>query len=240
MFSFHFSKLLVASIIAAIFSLGGYVASTTSGEHARFTITPQTLINTKGESVTVTLGVESETPVNVFAGVINFDSTKLSVAKISYNESAADLWAEKPWYINGEGTLHFIGGTTKPGGFTGSSPLITITFFLEQPGVSYISLKDSRMLRHDGLGTNEVLATSLDTIVNVSSEGEIVPLETTKDITVVGGSLGKNFDLSDDGKQSIADVSVLLGDLISNAKRSDLNDDGKVSLADLSILLETI
>ena len=223
-----------------MFSIGSFMATTTNDHQARFTITPQKLASSAGETITVTLSVESNTPVNVFSGVLNFDSTKLSVSEISYNESAADLWAEKPWYENGKGTLHFIGGTTKTGGFTGSSPLITITFYLEEPGVSHLTLTDSRMLRHDGIGTDEVLGTSLDTIVSVSSAQEGIRLKETGDSTVISSVVGKSFDLSSDGKQSLADVSVLLGDLITKDKRSDLNNDGKVSLADLSILLETI
>ena len=91
MFPLSLSRVLVASIIAALVSIGGFMASTTEGEPARFIIAPQTLTSTTGETVTVTLSVESSTPVNVFSGILNFDATKLFVSEISYNESAADL-----------------------------------------------------------------------------------------------------------------------------------------------------
>ena len=96
------------------------------------------------------------------------------------------------------------------------------------------------MLRHDGLGSDEVLEISLDAIVSASSPQENIPLNETGESTVITSMIGKSFDLSGDGKQSLADVSILLGDLITNDMRSDLNNDGKVSLTDLSILLETI
>ncbi len=237
---FTLGRLFVASIVLAILSLGSLVATTSDNENqARFHITPTTLSTKAGETFVVTVEIESPTPVNVFAGELQFDAKKISVQEISYNESAADLWAEKPWYENGDGTLNFTGGTTQPGGFTGTSPLLSVTFLVNEPGVSAITLVGGRMLKHDGLGTDETLGTPLDAIVTITPNPEEVSLEEPKITTVVSSAVGKDFDISGDGEYSIADVSILLSDLVGGDNRSDLNGDGKVSLADLSILLET-
>lgn len=45
-------------------------------------------------------------------------------------------------------------------------------------------------------------------------------------------------DLNNDGKQTIADISIFMLNIVGNNARYDFNLDGSVDLRDLTILLE--
>lgn len=201
-----------------------------------------------GETFEVSIVVESRVPVNVFAGELLFDTTTLEVESIDYNTSIADLWAEEPWYSNGEGTLTFIGGTTRQGGFTGTDELITITFKAKETGTGSLVISDATILRHDGLGSEATLAEPIDALFTVQQEATstISSGSTTNLIQAV--RMGSTYnvvtslpstDLNGDGRRSIADTSILLLNMGSKDPRFDLNGDGVVNLTDLNIILTT-
>lgn len=231
---------LIGGVIAGLIGLGTILGTPNGEPIADMHIEPTSGTRTVGEPFVVDVVVEASEPVNVFAGELQFDATKLAVASIDYNISIADLWAEKPWYSNGDGTLNFIGGTTHPGGFTGSGSLLTITFMATAPGDAAIAMREARILRYDGLGSDAPLATPIDAIFTVSD----TELERQ---TVVQKSAGgpdlkiipepRTTDLNGDGRQTIADTSIFMTHLVSQNKRSDFNGDGSVGTADLSILL---
>jgi hypothetical protein len=198
-----------------------------------------------GETFDITIVVESRVPVNVFAGELLFDTTTLAVESIDYNTSIADLWAEEPWYSNGEGTLTFIGGTTRPGGFTGTDDLITITFRAKETGAGSLVISDATILQHDGLGSEATLAEPIDAIFTVRPEATSTATGTETNL-IQAVRLGSSYnvvtslpstDLNGDGRQSIADTSILLLNMGSRDPRYDLNGDGAVNLTDLNIIL---
>ena len=78
------------------------------------------------------------------------------------------MWAEKPWYENGAGTIKFIGGTTRKGGFFGTGSLITITFRAHGTGDAVVRVRDARILAHDGLGTDVPLGEPIDSLFSVA------------------------------------------------------------------------
>ena len=88
-------------------------------------IEPNELSIETNKEFTIDVFVESEEPVNAFAGVLHFDESILEVARIEYNTSIANLWTQEPWFTKGDGTITFAGGTTRPGGFTGNGSLLT-------------------------------------------------------------------------------------------------------------------
>lgn len=194
-----------------------------------------------GETFVVEIIVESFIPVNVFSGEIKFDNELLSIKSIDYNTSVADLWAELPWYSNGAGTLNFGGGTTHTGGFQGTGTLIKVTFDTKNQGGGSISLHNPRILLHDGLGTDATLSEANDsvyTIENIANQGNnlLIPTEskaTTYRITKEAPST----DLNNDGKQTIADISIFMLKITGNDSRYDFNLDGQVNIKDLNILL---
>lgn len=197
-------------------------------------------IRTVGETFPVSILIESAIPVNVFSGEVHFNSDVLRVESIEYNTSVANLWAEKPWFDNGAGTLNFAGGTTQTGGFTGDATLVTIIFKAIQDGQGIISLETPRILLHDGLGTDATVPASIDAIITVEErllqENNIV-IQTTPGTNYTVVKEKTSTDLNGDGKQSIADISIFMLNMTSYASTYDFNGDGKVNLTDLNILL---
>lgn len=233
-------QILTAVIIAGVLGTSGLLLSPIiMVEEIDVYLEPQSGTVLIGETFSIDIIVQSTVPVNAFQGLLEFNSDRLAVASIDYNTSIANLWAEEPWYSNGDGTIGFIGGSTKPGGFVGSGSLMTVTFTTKNVGDAAITLKEMRVLKHDGLGTEIPLPSPIDALFAVNSEEleKKIVLEKSVSgpmVTVVDQVL--NTDLNNDGKQSIADTSIFMTDLLLQNLRSDFDQDGSVTLKDLSIL----
>lgn len=241
MWQFSLIQLLAASLIAGILGVSGFLLTATIfNSEVLVTLTPEYGTVVVGETFTVSIIVTSHTPTNVFKGILEFDTEKLAVSSIDYNTSIADLWAEEPWYNNGDGTISFIGGTTKPGGFVGSGALITVTFTSKATGDTTLSMSDMRVLKHDGSGTEASLPTPIDAIftVSTSSTTETIFSSSLKGPDVQIVATKPHTDLNNDGKRTMADISIFMTDLITKNLRSDFSGDGKVTLDDLKFLTE--
>lgn len=195
----------------------------------------------EGQTFGIDVMVDSEVPTNVFSGELRFSPDILKIESIDYNTSVADLWAELPWFNNGEGTLNFGGGTTKQGGFTGNAKLIHVEFKTLKDGQGIISLHNARILLHDGLGTDVKLKGTVNSIVtisdlDVSPENIIIQPETKTSVLVTKNP--PTTDLNGDGKQTFSDISIFILNIAGNNPRFDFNQDGKVDGADLRILRE--
>lgn len=236
---------LTASALLGVLAIAGFVFVPMGEPKAEMRIEPAHSSAKAGDTIAVSVVVESLESVNVFGGTIYFDPSLLTVEKIDYNTSIADLWAIKPWYDNGAGTLNFGGGTTKPDGFTGVGSLITITFRTLKDGGGTLSIGDARILKHDGLGTDAQLKEPIDAILDVSEPTDpdnILIHQTTGTTYSVGASTPPpppppSTDLNGDGKQGVADVSILLLHIGGSEARYDFNQDGRVDIKDLSRLL---
>jgi hypothetical protein len=231
---------LLAGVIVAFVSLMSVVLVTGDDPLADMRIEPLSGVMHEGETLTVRIVVSAEVPVNVFKGELQFDHTKLRVESIDYNTSIADLWAEKPWYENGDGTINFIGGTTREGGFLGTGDLMTITFVSTGLGPAVMSIIEARILAHDGLGTDVPLTEPIDALFTVDENrlaGETIaqPAPSPSAIAVIRE--GAQTDLSGDGKQGIADLSIFMVGMVTGDTELDFSGDGKVNLSDLSILM---
>jgi hypothetical protein len=234
---------LIASAIVGFIAVISFIALPLATDVvAQMRLEPVRKTLAIGETFTVEVVVEASAPVNVFAGKLSFDKDTLHVQSIDYNTSIANLWAEEPWYSNGEGTLSFIGGTTQNGGFTGSATLLTITFHTLKEGVGQLAINDASILQHDGLGTDAQLAEPIDALFTVAPEATttpdtnllaVQPQNSVYEIVAAPPSP----DLNGDGRQSFADTSILLLNMGSSNMRYDLNLDGFVNLADFNILI---
>jgi len=243
--TFHAGNVLPVSLIAsaligflAIASVLVFPFSTSVVADMRLSPTSRTV--GVGETFDVSVVVEARVPVNVFAGDLMFDKDTLEVEAINYNTSIADLWAEEPWYSNGEGTLNFAGGTTRSGGFSGTDTLLTITFKTLKEGAGALVISKAQILQHDGLGTNAELAPTIDALFTI--EDEESPQENLVQRSTLPASYAvvttpPSTDLNGDGKQSIADVSIFLMNMGGDPQRFDFNLDGKVNLKDFNIIL---
>lgn len=191
-----------------------------------------------GEEFTVAIEVATNVPTNVYAGEVHFDSKIFTVKSIDYNTSIANLWAEEPWYSNGDGTVNFAGGTTAEGGFVGSDNILHITFKTLKAGAGEIGLKDAHILLYDGLGTDAKLAPRKPIVIGSQpQQTQLNARPISKDTSVSVREDAPSYDLNNDGKVSLGDVSMFMANLKSSDKRFDLNADGKIGLRDLNMLL---
>ncbi len=231
---------LVASAVFAFLSIVGFLFMPIVSEpQADMRIEPNIGIVKVGDTFVVRVLVSAQVLVNVFKGEIRFDPTILAVESIDYNTSIADLWAEKPWYENGAGTINFIGGTTR-GGFLGTGELITITFRAHSEGRAIVRTEGTRILEHDGLGTDAVVKEPIDALFTVEEavlqkQTIASPKTTTATIAVINEL--PSTDLNHDGKQTIADVSIFMLNMLGDDARFDLNGDGSVDTKDLSVVM---
>lgn len=228
-----FVTTLVASAIIGFLSVLSLTPVTTE-PIVSISVTPNTIVGSVGNTITATVRVRADRAVNAYTGIVRFDPAVITVTDISYNTAVADLWAEAPWYQNGDGTIHFAGGTTQPGGFTGEDTLLTITFLAENPGKARIVLTDAAVLLHDGFGTAADLAPMLDSLVTIGT-----PLTPTSEpqTDVIVRTATYVTDLSGDRKTTLVDVSIFMLYLASGDLRGDINRDGRVNTLDLSIML---
>lgn len=230
---------LVANVIIGLLAITGMYLLP-NNESTSLSLIPTTFTSKPGDTFTVQVLTTSDIPVNVFKGTVQFNEKVLAVANIDYNTSLADLWAEEPWYKNGEGTIGFAGGTTRPGGFTGTEGLLTITFKAIATGNGGLVLTDTQILMHDGLGTEAPLTDYIDTLFLVASgTTDIVVEHKTKSLAdVLVADIIPKPDLNNDGKVNMIDVSLFLLYLPVNNPKGDIDNNGKVNNADLSIILD--
>lgn len=239
MFGIPLGQVLIGSIITAFIGLSSYLIAPRPPAEANLVIFPQAISALEGEEVAVEVIVESGVPVNAFSGKLYFDPDQLEVARIDYNNSIANLWAEKPWYENGAGTINFAGGTTMTGGFNGYDTLLTITFRTKAVGGSSLKLAEARVLKHDGLGTDATLAATIDTIFTIKSASTTeITTGTTGDVAVRIENKNAPLDLSKDGKIGLADVSIFMQLYATGDRLADFDNNKKVTLSDLSVLLD--
>jgi hypothetical protein len=186
-----------------------------------------------GGTTSVAVMVSSNTPVNAYTGEIEFDSDRFSVLAIEYNTSIADLWVEEPWHNRADNTIYFAGGTTARGGFTGRGELLRVTLQAERPGDSAIRLRNPRILAHDGLGSDVLLATPLDALFTADTAPYALTLPETSDKLVTIVPLLPPLDVNQDGVLGFQDISVLLVHLGSRNAAYDFTGDGIVSWSDI-------
>lgn len=227
------SLLVAVAILGALAVTGFEMLPGAFGTEARMYIDPEAHTAVLGDTVVLTVRAESVVPVNVFAGDISFNKNVLQVQSIDYNTSIADLWAVKPWYENGDGTLTFGGGTTKHDGFVGNGPLITITFKTIGTGDGAVHFKNVHILKHDGFGSDASVKDSIDTALTVLPPA--LPEQTHAHIAVVRQV--PSADLNGDGVINVRDVSIFMLHLLGDDPRFDFNLDGTVDTDDLRILL---
>ena len=235
-------RIISTSIIAVLgfFGINSIFSIVDFTSAADMRIEPGSGSTVIGEKIIVDIIVEANQPVNVFKGLVNFDPLRLKVSSIDYNTSIADLWAELPWYSNGEGTLNFIGGTTKRGGYTGEGSLVKVTFETLDTGATEVKLNDVRILKHDGLGSDEVITAPIDAVFEIEPQklqAETVLEKNTETQALEILPKPINTDLNNDGKKNMVDTSIFMTDFATQNLRSDFNHDGKVTTADLSIII---
>ena len=230
---------MVGSVIFTLIGVYSLVIQSNDPE-TEMHLEPRSGVTTLNEKFTISVLVDSDIAVNAFSGQLSYNPKIIEVSEIKYNTSIADLWVEEPWYSNGDGTIQFAGGTTAPGGFTGSGSLLEIIFNPIASGEAQISLNTAQIFIHDGFGTEANITQNIDSLFTVTAIEKqaklVVDSQSKGTITIITDA--SRFDLNNDQKINLADISIFILNLLSNNPRFDFNQDGHVNTTDLSLILE--
>jgi hypothetical protein len=230
------SMRMVVALVVAITST--FVATVVLNDRpgAELELSPNLATIAMNETFTVSVMARSSVPANAFTGEIVFDTNRLTVESIDYNTSIANLWVKEPWYNRADNSIYFAGGTTAPGGFSGRGELLRVTLRATQPGDTTLSLRNVRVMAHDGLGTDLPIGEPLDALFTVDTTPYTLPspeAEEDKFVTVV--PLQPNLDLNDDGERNFQDISVLLLNIGRSVPAYDFTGDGQVTWSDVRV-----
>lgn len=108
-----------------------------------------------GDTVLVTVSVDSDTRVNTFSGMLNYPHS-LTPVSVSDGNSVVNVWLTHP-IIGTSSPIAFTGFT--PGGYAGrGAALFSVVFKALAPGPAELALSSLELLRNDGAGTRESTA----------------------------------------------------------------------------------
>lgn len=113
-------------------------SNSSKGVGEEFTV--RVLVNPGGETI------------NAAEGTISFDSSTLSVSRLSRDGSSFSLWTSDPSFSNSAGTISFSGGT--PSAFSGQGTVLSVTFKGKAVGSGTVSMQNGSILAADGSGTD--------------------------------------------------------------------------------------
>lgn len=125
--------------------------------------------------------IEAEELINAIEGKINFPADLLELKNIEDGNSTVSLWLERP-AANKTGEIVFSG--IIPGGYKGDKGLIfSTTFLVKQEGAGTLDVRDARVLRNDGKGTEAKLKTfNSEFLISRKSTEIQVPISKIEDI----------------------------------------------------------
>lgn len=256
-------KSLSLALIPAMLVLTAIVVYAVNNELSQDTRSsasePSGRIRLSPATVTGDVGAQFNVEITVDPDSANSGSAKAVDAILRYNKdkvratqiTAGSIAGTYPYTTsnginnsNGTAKLSWVAyrGNAQTPPITSTQQLGTVTFEVIALGESNISLEfssvdatvDSNIVR-DNAGTAEDILGATSSIVVNDGEGEPEP-PPDPDPVLLG-------DINEDGRVSLADYAIFLGDYIncrdnsSCNERSDLNDDTRVSLTDYSIFL---
>lgn len=122
-----------------------------------------------GDTVAVSVLIDTATPVNTFSGALSYPQEKLELIKVSDGGSIISIWLARP--AGSAGGIQF--GGLVPGGYAGNGGLLFTAFFkAKESGIAALSLADAVFLRNDGSGSKEeVSSKTLSVVIAESATG---------------------------------------------------------------------
>ena len=187
-----------------------------------------------GETTEIDVRINTRVPINALGATIKYPQDAIEIIGFSKKDSFLDLWTEDTTIKEGTGEIHFSGGTLLRGGIMGTGTVITLSVKGKRAGRAQMYFKDAEVFPHDGQGkkiTNDVHAYAFNV--------EAAPIQggSSSGSTATAPPPAPNPDFNNDGRVSLADISILAVQLLSQYNaRYDLDTDGKITLSDLSIL----
>lgn len=157
-----------------------------AADAATLQISPSIGTFTVGSTFNVSILVDSEGKnINIVEASLSFPADKLQVVSPSVGESIIGLWVSYPKFDNIRGRVDLVGGI--PGGLNTDRGLITtLQFRVKSVGSANIKFLDnSKVLLHDGAGTDDLRSTVFGTyqLVLPPAEGPAVASQTHLDQT---------------------------------------------------------
>ncbi len=216
---FTFSWLLF--ILAA----SGLAAVLQSNAETRVIIEVPSTKQLVGQSYTVNIYVFAKEPVNAVNLEINIPNSVV-VQSIDKGESVITLWTKDP--VVTDHVAYFEGGTYRKG-FVGKHKIASLKVVSDSLDSAVFTIKKVSLLAGDGRGTE--LA---DKDVGLLT-AEVKHTNDQNDTIIT--AVNTQFDITTDGKVSLADVSAFLAAWTKHSTVYDFNDDGVMNFRDFSILL---
>lgn len=183
-----------------------------------------------GETVTLHVLANADTPINVIGGNIHIPSDYVSLDEIVLKDSIIDLWTEEP-KLGDDQTLRFAGGVINESGFLGEGNVLTLVIHPTHEGEAVLTFTDTHMLAHDGTGLD---VTCNNNPITLSIRPATYPTPDVNgdnrvnifDLGIVSARLfmsyERPYDLNLDGLITISDIGVLITNLSGNSKLSSL------------------
>lgn len=186
-----------------------------------------------GDVADIDVNLNAREPVNAIGATIIFPPEQFEIVGISKRRSFLDLWTEETVIRESAGSIRFSGGTTRPGGMTGTSTVITLSVRAKKPGAAQLSITDLQVLAHDGKGTAlDTNARSLSYDIAYPSSGGSTPVTPS----IEPGPAAPSADFDGSGRVTLVDISILTVRLVlPYDTRYDLDTNGSINLADISI-----
>ena len=192
--------------IHKLFIIGGIVLISISSGIAVFSASLQIVApssaSINGEPFTVSIFLNTEgQPVSAIGGVLSFDSSLVSVERITTQGSAVPLWIQQPKVLDEsiqQATTSIVFEGMMPGGFTGvRSPyykdvrpgsLFTVLLKPKQEGIARISLHDIELHAFDKDGTL-LLVSPVTSIVEIPKQSTVYPSTEKQPLYVTSDTL---------------------------------------------------
>lgn len=175
-----------------------------------------------GDTATVTVTVDANSPINAVEGGIYLPET-VTLLSLSTDDSIIDLWTETP--AEGGGGIRFGGGSLAPGGFIGKGVIFSFKIRADATGELKLFFDSPEVLAHDGRGTDILSRTTPLTMsitkppaplltagggASLTSPRPILTLPDLSRMSVLmwGGGYESRYDLDGNGKITINDISI--------------------------------
>ncbi|MBI5742654.1 MAG: hypothetical protein HZA25_02355 [Candidatus Niyogibacteria bacterium] len=161
------------------FVIASFIFSASSTYAATLSISPEAKSLKIGEEFNFDLNLNTEgAEVNAAQATVQFPTDLLELVGVNRSGSVFNFWVEEPVISNEDGTLKFIGGTSKI--VSGATlKVLTLQFKAKGAGKKDVAMSEAVVTAADGKGTN-ILSKTIGTNVVVSTEvvapGAAVPV----------------------------------------------------------------
>lgn len=144
-----------------LFLLFFFLISGKISHAASQTISPLTGTYAVGETITLTLKVNStSSSINAVSGSLQFPSNLLQFVSASTASSIINIWVTNPSLVNGN-LVRYEGVAFNPGYMGTGGKLFSATFKVIATGSATLSLTNASVLANDGQGSNVLTGTDI-------------------------------------------------------------------------------